>query len=180
MISRKFGQIATAGALALSVAFATPAMAGAECTAADKAQITQSKDSGVRIVDFTKSSTACLEYFAGKISHTNLLLVADGDYRAWRDINVDVAKRLRSEGIPTNVFFTGETDGDNTTAMTVAWGNGVERDFAPVSIGGGHTINEIAAAPDKAANFVHEVGTDVWNKYLKRPGQTADKKETTE
>ncbi len=28
MISKRFGQIATAGALALSVAFATPAMAG--------------------------------------------------------------------------------------------------------------------------------------------------------
>ncbi|MCU7846958.1 MAG: hypothetical protein KZQ89_02965 [Candidatus Thiodiazotropha sp. (ex Lucinoma kastoroae)] len=173
MISKKFTTLAVGATLALSSAFATPAMAGADCTAADKANITQSKDSGVRIVDFTKSSTACLEYFADKLSRTKLLLVADGDYRAWRDINVDVAKRLRSEGIPTNVFFTGATDGDNTTAMTVAWGNGVERGVASVSIGGGHTINEIAAAPDKAASYVHEKGTKVWNEFLKRPEHTA-------
>ncbi|MBV1928400.1 MAG: hypothetical protein KUG81_02695 [Gammaproteobacteria bacterium] len=176
MISNKFTTLAVGAALVLSSAF-TPAMAGnnsAECTKADKAKIEISIDQGVKIADFTKSSTACLEYFAYKFSQTDLLLVADGDFQAWKNINVDVAKRLRGEGIPTNVFFTGATDGDDTTAMTIAWGNGVERRAAPVKINGGHVINEMAAAPDKAANFVHEVGSDVWNTYLKRPKQTAN------
>jgi len=175
MISKKFGTLA-AGAFALSMAFTAPAMAGntAECTKADKAKITQSRDSGVRIVDFTKSSTACLEYFASGVSHKELLLVADGDFKAWKDINIDVAKKLRSEGIPTNVFFTGVTDGDDTTAMTVAWGNGVEREVAPMKINGGQTVHHMAYAPDKAVNLVHEVGTSVWNKYLKRPVAVSD------
>jgi len=175
MISKKFGTYAIGAVMALSTAFSAPAMAGntAECTKADKAKITIAKDSGVRIVDFTKSSTACLEKYASKVSGAELLLVADGDFKAWKDINIDVAKKLRSEGIPTNVFFTGATDGDDTTAMTVAWGNGVEREVAPMSIGGGHTINEMAVAPDKALSFIHEVGTSVWNTYLKRPEKIA-------
>lgn len=167
MISKQFGKIA-AGALALNMAFAVPAMAGAECLAADKAKITISKDEGVKIADFTKSSAACLQKYASGMSNTQLLLVADGDFKAWKDININVAKKLRSEGIPTNVFFTGATDGDDTTAETVAWGNGVSRRHATMSVGDDYNINEMAVAPDKALSYIHEVGYDVWNTYLKR------------
>ncbi len=172
MISKKFTGLAVGTALALSSAF-TPAMAGAECTADDKAKIVKSRDGDIRIGDFTKSSTACLEYFAGKMSHTNLLLVADGDFQAWRDVNVEAAKQLRQEGKPTNVFFTGATDGDSTTAMTVAWGNGVERGFLPVKMKNGTKIFELAAAPDRAIELVKSKGKSVWDQYLKRPEKTA-------
>ncbi len=173
MISKKFGTYAIGAVLALSSAFATPAMAGAECTAADKANIVKSKIGDMRIGDFTKSSTACLEYFAAKMSHTNLLLVADGDFQAWRDVNVEAAKQLRQEGKPTNVFFTGETDGNNRTADTMIWANGVKRESVPVVLKEGYSVPMMAHAQQTFVDMVKTDGQSTWNKYLKRPEQTA-------
>lgn len=176
MISKKFQTLALGATLALTTAFSTPALAGnnnAVCSPADKAKITISKDSGVKIVDFTKSSTACLEKYASKVSHTQLLLVADGDYKAWRDVNIEAAKQLRQEGKPTNVFFTGETDGKDNTADTIIWANGVKRDSSPLVLKKGYSVPMIVHAQD---TYVDEVKTDAqfaWNKYLKRPEHTA-------
>jgi len=158
--------------LALSSIFSTPAMADTDtavCSPEDKAQVTQVKGQGARIMDFTNSSTACLEDFAGKVSNKYLTLVAKSNSQAWRDATVEAAKQLDGEGALVMVAYTNDEDGLNTTAETVAWANGVERDFAPVSINNGHTIDQIAAAPDKVINYIHEVGSDVWNTYLKVP-----------
>jgi len=153
----------------------------AVCTPADKAKISIAKEGDVKIVDFTKSSTACLETYANKVSRTQLLLVADGDYQAWRNVNIETAKQLRQEGKPTNVFFTGETDGKDNTAMTVLWANGVERGFHPVKMKNGSKIFEIAAIQDVAISSLKTEAQSVWNKYLKRPEYTdSEKKESSQ
>lgn len=169
MISKKFTPLAVGAALVLSSAFVTPAMAGAECTAADKAQVTQIKGQGARIMDFTNSSVACLDDFASGASHKYLTLVAKSNSQAWRDATVTAAKKLGSEGALVMVAYANDEDGLNTTAETVAWANGVKRSQATISIGGGMNIDHIAHAPDKAVSYIHEKGSMVWDEYLKVP-----------
>ena len=176
MISKKFQTLALGATLALSSAFAAPAMAGTDsaiCLPADKAKIVLTKDSGVKIADFTKSSAGCLQKYANGMSRTQLLLVADGDFQAWRDVNIEAAKQLRQEGKPTNVFFTGVTDGDDQTADTIIWANGVKRSISPLILKEGYSVPMIVHAQNTYINEVKIDAESTWNKYLKRPEQTA-------
>jgi aconitase B len=169
MINKSFKNFAVGAALVLTTAFAAPAMAGAECTAADKAKIIKSKVGEMRIGDFSKSSTDCLEHFANGLSRTDLVLVAESNSKAWRDLTVEAAKRLEDDGKQVHVFFTNDTDGLNTTANTAIWANGVERGFVPVKIGAPYIIDDIVAAPDKPISMMYKKGAEVWDRFLKVP-----------
>ena len=140
---------------------------GIECAPSDKALVKQVKGLGVRVMDFSASSVACLEDFAGKVSKRDMLLVAESGSIAWRGATVEAAKRLQNEGILVAVVYAKDTDDSNKTADTIIWANGVKRDIVPVKIGGQYIIDDIVAAPDVVINMMYDAGSSIWNEYLK-------------
>lgn len=148
---------------------AAPAMADNHCTAEDKAAIAPVKGHGMRVIDFSNTSESCLKYFAEGTSHKYLTLVAESNSKAFRDATVVAGKKLQSEGMDVQFVYGNDQDGLDTTAQTTIWANGVRRDSAPISIGGIFKIDHIDAAPQKVIDFIHEVGSEVWNTYLKVP-----------
>ncbi len=148
---------------------AAPAMADNHCTADEKNLIAPVKDKGVKVLDFSKTSEGCLEYIVEGASNKYLTLVAESNSNAFRNATVTAAKQLQSAGMRVLVVYGNDKDGLDTTAQTTIWANGVRRDSAPMSIGGGFTMDHIDAAPQKVIDFIYEVGSETWNTYLKVP-----------
>ena len=151
---------------------AMPAMAE-DCSPEDKAKITRVEHSSLRVLDFSKSSQACLEEFGNKVSRKYLTLVAESDSQNWREATVEAARQLHEEGKRVVVAYANDRDGLDYTANTTVWANGVERGFVPVRITDGLRIDHIGdiqhSPAQKAIAMMREEGSQVWDKYLKVP-----------
>lgn len=165
----------TAIGLSLSAAMmsvALPAMAGAnDCAPEDKAKITRVEHPSLRVLDFTKSSEACLKDFATKVSGKYLTLVSESDSNAWHEATVETARKLQDEGKLVAVAYANDTDGRDDTANTMLWANGVERGAVPLVFKNGWSMDHIGPVElpfaQKAIAMMYEEGVNVWNTYLK-------------
>ena len=175
MISKTFKKLAVGLSLtAAMMSVSAPALADKHFAPEDKAKVTISIDDGIRILDFSNSSRDCLEYFASGASKRSLLLVAESDAASWRNATLDAAKMLKSDGKSVAVVYGNDQDGLDTTATTIAWANGVKRSQASASLKDGFTYSGIVATSDKVVDYIHQVGSEVWDSYLKVPNKIPD------
>ncbi len=161
MISKKFGQIATAGALALSVAFATPAMAG--------------KDFFKK--DCSAETTLTCQLAGEELSEDKLTFVVHGGNRKLQMAAYRVAQRLDDENIPVAFLLAPDEDNIENTMSVAFYAKGGTQYSVTAFDNDKITIERTEA--DLYGQAMNAVRDD-FPQYLKRPGQTADKKETTE
>ncbi len=113
MISKKFGQIATAGALALSVAFATPAMAGKEFVKQD----------------LRGETTEVVQLLGQRLSDDKLTFVVHGGNRDLMMAPYRVAQRLDDQGVPVAFLLAPEHDNNLDTTHVDFYSNGGTKYF---------------------------------------------------
>lgn len=126
----------------------TPAIAkkpAAPCLPTDKAEITQVKGYPFMVLDFTKSSVACLEKYTWSASWKDLVHVVRDEDQEAKNIVLDAARIHVAEKHPSVVFF-GHPDpsgAGHDVAINEIWRNGGAR-AAPITVNNGYTISMLA------------------------------------